>query len=262
MKKLKNILLWLFLAAYLVVILGFVTEGRKSVICSKVEIKISDEDMNKFLMQDDIKKALDHFKIRQIGLPVDSVDTYLAENIINKNSAVRNCSAFTTIDGKFHIEVEQRKPILRVVNKKLLNYFIDDTGQIIPVNGQSSSFTLVANGNISEPFEIIAGKNIFPSKKDTILRPNAIYELYAIAKYIDNDDFWRSQIEQVFVDSHSEMRLVPRIGSQVIIFGHADNLDYKFRKLKSLYRAFNQIGWNQYKTINLKYKDQIVCTKH
>ena len=157
--------------------------------------------------------------------------------------------------------MEQRKPILRVVNKKLLNYFIDNTGQIIPVTGQSSSFTLLANGNINEPFEIIAGKNIFPSKKDTILRPNTIYDLYSMAKYIDNDDFWRSQIEQIYVDNHGEMQLVPRVGSQIIIFGHSDNLDYKFRKLKSIYRAFNEIGWNQYKTINLKYKDQVVCTK-
>ncbi len=261
MKKIKNILLWFFLAAYLVVILGFVAEGRKHIICNKVEIVVENEEMNRFLKQEDIKKAIDHFKIRQLGVPIDSVDTYLAEKIVDKNPAVRSSAAYTTIDGKFLIEVEQRKPILRVVDKKLLNYYIDNTGQIIPVTGQSASLTLLANGNINEPFEVISGKNIFPSNKDSILRPNVIYELFSLAKYIDKDDFWRSQIEQIYVDSHGEMQLVPRVGSQIIIFGHSDDLDNKFKKLKSLYRAFNQIGWNQYKTINLKYKDQIVCTK-
>ena len=261
MEKVKNILLWTILAVYLIVILGFVAENRKTVICNKVDIYIPDENTNKFLQQKDVQKVLTKYKLKLIGMPIDSVNTYIAKELINKNPAVKSSAVYTTIDGRLCINVEQRKPILRVINKSYQNYFIDENGQIIPLINQYASLTLVANGNISEPFDVSVSRNILPSRKDTILMPNIIYDLYFMAKYISQNDFWNSQIEQIYVDSHGEMQLIPRVGSHIILFGKADNLALKFQKLKSMYRAFNEIGWNQYKTINLKYNNQVICTK-
>jgi cell division protein FtsQ len=243
------------------VVLGFVYENRQKVICNKVNISISDEDMNKFLGKEDIFKVLDKYKLKMIGMPIDSINTFLAEELINKSRAVRTTSAYITIDGKLNIEVEQRRPILRVTNQKLQNYYLDETGQLLPMLKQYASYTLIANGYISEPFDVTVERNIFPSRKDTIIMPNIIYDLYRVSKFISNDDFWRSQIVQLYVNNNREIELVPRVGSQTIIFGQSDDLDNKFRKLKAMYRAFNEIGWNQYKTINLKFKDQVICTK-
>jgi cell division protein FtsQ len=261
MQKIKNILLWVVLAVYFIAILGFVAENRRHVICSKIEINISDEEMNKFLQKNDITKSLAKYKTHLIGMPVDSVNTFLAEKVVVSNPAVKYCAAYTTVDGRLCVKVEQRKPILRVVNNKYQNYFIDETGQIIPQLSQYASYTLFANGNINEPFVISGSRNIFPTKKDSILRPNIIYDLYYMARFIQNDDFWNAQIEQIYVDSRNEMQLIPRVGSHVIIFGKADNIALKFQKLKSMYRAFNEIGWDKYKTINLKYNNQVICTK-
>ena len=261
MEKLKNITLWAALAIYLIAILGFVAENRKNVICNKIDIYIPDENTNKFLQQKDVQKVLTKYKLKLIGMPIDSVNTYIAEELINKNPAVKSSAVYTNVDGHLCINVEQRKPILRVINKKYQNYFVDENGQIIPLTSQYASLTLVANGNISEPFDVTGSRNIFPSRKDTILMPNIIYDLYYMAKYISQDDFWNAQIEQIYVDSHGEMQLIPRVGSHIILFGKADNLNLKFKKLKSMYRAFNEIGWNQYKTINLKYNNQVICTK-
>jgi cell division protein FtsQ len=261
MHKLKNILLWSLLGVYLILVLGFISDRHTKIICNKIDIRISDEDYNKFLQKDDVTRALERYKMKYIGRPIDSINTFIAEQIIDRNPAVESASAYTTIDGRLNILVRQRRPILRVTNKKLQSYYIDETGQLIPLMKEYAAFTLIANGNIEEPFDPTTPRKIFPFKKDSILRPNIIYDLYHVAKYIDDNDFWRSQIEQIYVDSHSEMELVPRVGSQIIIFGKANDLENKFRKLKSMYRAFNEIGWNQYKTINLKFKDQVVCTK-
>jgi cell division protein FtsQ len=259
--KLRNILLWMFLGAYLVAILGFVEENRSKVVCSGLEVSIKNGETNKFLRKTDVTRVLDRYKLKMKGAPINEINTFAAEELINKNPAVCKTSAFTTIDGKFCVQVEQRRPILRVINKHLQQYYVDENAQIIPLQNQYSAFTLVANGNIEEPFQVSLSRNIFPTKKDTILMPNIIYDLYYLSKYIDNDDFWRSQIEQVYVNSHHEMELIPRVGSHIILFGRASDIDEKFKKLKSIYRTFNQIGWNQYRIINLKYKNQIVCTK-
>lgn len=257
----KHIFLWVILIVYFFIVMGFVYENRQKVICNKIDISISDEDMNKFLKKEDIIRVLDNYKIKMIGKPIDSINTLLTEALINKCRAVRSSAVFTTIDGKLNICIEQRKPILRVTNQKLHNYYLDETGQLIPLIKQYTVYTLVANGYISEPFDVTVERNIFPSKKDTIIMPNVIYDLFNVANYINKDEFWQSQIVQIYVDKKSELELVPRVGSHTIVFGKSNDLEIKFRKLKAMYRAFNEIGWNQYKTINLKFKDQVVCTK-
>jgi cell division protein FtsQ len=261
MQVVKHIFLWVIITGYLIVVLGFVYENRRKTICNKVNISVSDEDMNKFLKKEDIFKVLDKYKIKMIGMPIDSINTFLAEELINKSRAVRASAAYTTIDGKLNIEVLQRKPILRVTNQRLQNYYLDETGHLIPMLKQYSAYTLIANGYINEPFDVTVERNIFTSKKDSIIMPNIIYDLFKVSNFINKDDFWRSQIEQIYVNKNGDMEMVPRVGSHNIIFGKSDDLEIKFRKLKAMYRAFNDIGWNQYKTINLKFKDQVICTK-
>ena len=55
---------------------------------------------------------------------------------------------------------------------------------------------------------------------------------------------------------------MPKIGDQVIILGDGENINKKFKKLEIFYKkAMPKEGWNSYKSINLKYKNQVVATK-
>jgi len=55
---------------------------------------------------------------------------------------------------------------------------------------------------------------------------------------------------------------VPRVGAHMIMLGSLENYRGKLHKLMVLYReGFSRVGWNQYEWINLKYKDQVICTK-
>ncbi|MFW6222798.1 MAG: cell division protein FtsQ, partial [Bacteroidota bacterium] len=56
--------------------------------------------------------------------------------------------------------------------------------------------------------------------------------------------------------------IIPRVGAHFIHFGSIDQYEWKFKKLKYLYKkGFSKEGWNKYEQINLKYKNQIICTK-
>ena len=64
------------------------------------------------------------------------------------------------------------------------------------------------------------------------------------------------------MNGNGEFELIPRVGAQVIEFGKAVDMEEKFEKLWILYNeGFHNTGWNQYERINLKYKNQAVCTK-
>jgi len=69
-------------------------------------------------------------------------------------------------------------------------------------------------------------------------------------------------IEQLYINKKSEFELIPKIGNHTILFGDIKEMKDKFEKLIAFYKqGISKSGWNKYKTINLKFKNQVVCTK-
>jgi len=65
------------------------------------------------------------------------------------------------------------------------------------------------------------------------------------------------------VNGAGEIELISRVGNQPVLFGDINDMEEKFDKLLLFYKeGLSKTGWNQYKTINLTYKDQVVCTKN
>ena len=86
--------------------------------------------------------------------------------------------------------------------------------------------------------------------------------LFSLARFIDEHAFWKAQIMQIHGEENGDLILIPRVGYQQIVFGKAVNIEAKFSKLKLFYeKGISEKGWNNYSQINLKFKNQIVCTK-
>ena len=87
-------------------------------------------------------------------------------------------------------------------------------------------------------------------------------KLLPLVTYLNGDSFLSAQIDQIYVNAIGELSMIPRVGDQVIIFGDPDDYQIKFRNLKALYtEGFKNGGWGRYKTINVEFRNQIVCTK-
>jgi len=109
----------------------------------------------------------------------------------------------------------------------------------------------------------VVGKNVSELDLETAHPDAAILnDVYAMSKFIGQDDFWKAQFNQVYVTRDKEFELIPRVGDHQILLGDAENLDKKLTKLRLFYReGLDKTGWNEYKTLNLKYTNQVVCTK-
>ena len=78
--------------------------------------------------------------------------------------------------------------------------------------------------------------------------------------FINQDEMWKAQIAQLAVNEDNELTLWPQMTKQLILFGPADEIEEKFKKLKLFYKeVLPKKGWNTYSSVNLKYKNQIVC---
>jgi cell division protein FtsQ len=249
---------------YLVIVIGFISDKEKLQHVTSVKIRIADSVQNEFIHVAEIRKFLDGRKFRLSGVSNGLIDLEGIEKSLMSRQIISEAEAYITEPGILHLDVRQKSPFVRIYNRKGQGYYLDEWGNIIPLTYNFSPYVLVVNGNISEPFNVTRTLNIFNVKHDSLpASQKTIYDAYRLVTFIRNDKFWNSQIEQVYVNGRYEFELIPRVGSQVIELGGADNLQEKFDNLKLLYvKGFNKIGWNHYQRISLKYKNQVVCTKN
>ena len=100
-------------------------------------------------------------------------------------------------------------------------------------------------------------------------------KLANFVKFIGASDFWSAQIVQIDVvpgegannggDRWTEPQLVliPRAGDHTIVLGELDGTErQRLANLMLFYRrTLWHEGWGAYTTVNIKYRNQIVCTK-
>lgn len=263
MKKFKNILFLILLISYLSVLSGFINIRENQVRIQSLQIHIKDSTDYQFIDKEDLKNMLAHNDFQLIGKPVKDVGLEKIEGQLKKHQIIKEAEVYITEPGILHLDIIQKKPFIRIINQTGQGYYLDREGSIIPLSASFSPFVMVASGAINEPFKINQITNIFEISYETLPSgQRVLYDLYKLAIFIDGDDLWESQIEQIFVDKNYDFKLVPRVGPHIIEFGKAENIEEKFENLKLLYtQGFNNLGWNQYIHINLKYKNQVICTK-
>ena len=266
MKKFKYIA-FIALSAVLVIglllCLGFVNKEQGALVCKSMDITVNQDNDLYFLNNIDVAKLI---KSRNavIGQPKASVNIPDIERALNSHANIANAEVFISIDGKLKVNVNQRKPILRIFNLSDESYYMDDKGMLMPLSDKYTAKVLIANGKIFESYSRNYKRTMQEIEKDSAVKARTLFdELFAMATYIDADDFWRSQIQQIYINEDLDMEVVPMIGDQKIIFGDTTAMAEKFKKLLIFYQqGLNTTGWwNKYALINLKFKNQIVCTK-
>ena len=231
--------------------MSFIGVKKKTVTCSNVTIFIPGAD--NFIEREEVDAMLRQSQGVLIGKSLGEMNLEDIERKIKSNAYIAYATVYADMDGVVSIRIEQRQPVLRVINAGDQDFYIDDQGLKMPVSPNFTANVLVANGKILEHFS---------GKVDTLITKLAA-DLYKTALFIKQDTLWSAQIEQAFVNEKSDIELIPRVGSQRIILGNADSLKVKMRNLRAFYRhAMPKVGWDAYKTINIKYVNQIVCEKN
>jgi len=260
MKWILSILFWIAVVAYYLLSLGFVSERRQEQICTSVKINVVDSTRSRFVTAKDIFQMVDNRNQKLTGVRFDSINVPGIEQRLGNFPPIRRANIYKTINGTVHIDVMQRTPVLRIINCYGESFYLDEQGDMLRHSSRYCAHVLVASGNINlrpeqKNYNVLTVENA--SGKRNIMR-----ELFELADYINNDRFWKAQIQQIYVREDGEFELIPLVGAHIIVFGTFDKPDVKFSKLEALYRnGLNVKGWNTYHVINLKYEGQIVTTK-
>ncbi|MGF1923695.1 MAG: cell division protein FtsQ/DivIB [Bacteroidia bacterium] len=244
-------LAWAICLSGVVVLMSFIDTKKQTVRCSDVKILIPGAD--NFIEREEIDAILMQSQGTLVGKPLEEINTHEIEKTIQANPYIAFAKVYADMDGVIQIQIRQRQPVLRIINAGGQDYYIDRDGLKMPMSPNFTANVLVATGDIFEGYG---------GRVDTLITPLAA-DLYKAALFIKQDTLWDAQIEQIFVNGKSDIELIPRVGNQRIILGNADSLSVKMGNLLAFYKqAMPQVGWDAYKTINIKYINQIICEKN
>lgn len=236
----------------LFVIIGFTNSRLSDRPINEVEIMVDNQFENYFIDQADVLALMnsedqDYLLNSSLG----SLNLKELETRIESHQFVNDAQAYMDLEGNLSIEVKQNRPLARVINPKGNDYYIGTQGDVLP---ESSHYTARVILVELESMDWLTEFNIRDAKGGE--------QVLELLEYIANDEFWNAQIAGVYIEGDVDLYLHPQVTKQIIEFGQAEKIENKFKRLNAFYkRILPYKGWNAYDTVNLKFKDQIVCKK-
>lgn len=250
----RNILIglgWLATLSGVVVLMSFIEVKKAEVVCKDIKVYIPGSQY--FIDKEEVDNILGVQRDGLVGRKLENINIHALEAKLKGNPFIEFAKVYVDMDGVIMVEISQRQPILRVMNRFDQDFYIDQHGLKIPLSPNFAAKVLVANGFVDE---------LFANHVDS-LHTDIAKQLFQTADFIRRDSLWNAQIVQVYVNQDHELELVPRVGNHKILLGNADSLKIKFDNLLAFYKqALPKVGQDTYKTINIKYTNQVVGIKN
>jgi len=170
----------------------------------------------------------------------DKLDLNKLEKVLNSHEMIEKSEVFVSVDGVLKAIVKQKTPIARVFDGDD-SFYIDYEGNTMPL---STNFTARV--------PLVSGKINKKNSED-------LAELFRI---IHNDAFLKKNIIGVQIMPNGSLIMLNRNFNYQIDFGGDVRVRAKFNNYKAFFqKAVLDSSLYKYKTIDLRFAQQVVCTK-
>ncbi len=230
MKIFLNVLKLIFSCCLLCFLLSF-TFNDKIKIERKVNLIELEKSSEKFVSKRQIVQITENFK--------NDLNISLIEKNIKEIPQIKDAIVYLNHNGDIDIKLEEKTPILRIFNENS-SFYLDSDCDLLPISKSYTARKLIVTGDLD-----------YYSKDE-------ICDLYSV---IESKEFYNSLITQIDIKKNNT-RLVTRIKDLEINIGDLSEIEKKFEKLTTFYeRVVKYKGWNYYEKVNLKFNDQIICSR-
>ncbi|MEY4432995.1 MAG: hypothetical protein RLZZ44_1128 [Bacteroidota bacterium] len=211
--------------------------GNRKLTNSKV-IFVGENQL--FIEQKTVNKLLIENNGDASAIRKDKLDLNKLEKAIDANPMVEKSNVFVSVDGVLKVVVKQKTPIARVFDGQR-SFYIDYKGNTMPL---SANFT----ARVPLVLGVINKKN-----------SEALVTLF---RKIYDDAFLKKNIIGIQIMPNGSLKMLNRNFDFQIDFGGTINVDRKIRNYKAFFqKAIVDSSLYKYKKIDLRFTDQVVCTK-
>jgi cell division protein FtsQ len=263
MKKWLKIALGILFTTGVIVLLISANQSNNSKVLQEPTIDLEVQNGVPLITESELLRVLKTNRLYREGILKSELDIYAIENFLDSLNEIQSADVFLSLGNEWSIKVKTKLPVARIVMNRGEDFYIDSRQKLMRLSPYSKPKILAFTGMetvFQNQFDL--DRIINNDSLKTIFK---LDEIYRISSYVCNDAFYDAQIVQVHYDREDGFVLIPRVGEHKIIFGSANSeeqVKQKFEKLTTFYEdVIPYEGWNKYKSINLKYENQIVAKK-
>ena len=227
-----------FLLGLVIFLYAFSSFKNNSRLVSSVNVYFNGED-NVFITSEMVNKLLIQSQEKLYFSPKDDIALNEMEFMLESNNMIKSAQVYLTVNGEVMAKVEQKRPIARVNSGDV--FYIDEDGFRMPLSTQYSARVPLVYG--------IFGKEDLQS-------------VYKVALNVCKDSFLKTYVTEIHQNENKEISLKLRLIDFEVLIGTLDNLEIKLKNLKAFYqKAKKDRMLDVYKSVNLQFDNQVVCTK-
>jgi len=244
MKKLNWRNMWvnvrlILIMVGLVALYSFTLKRNGERKLAKSVVEFIDED-GQFITQESVNKLLIENNSNAQTIRKDKLDLNKLEKTINANEMIERSEVFVGINGVLKAVVKQKTPVVRVMDDAG-SFYIDYEGNRMPLSTIHTARVPLVSGDITK------------------IESEKLCELF---RFIYNDDFLKKNIIGIQILPSGSLMMMNRNFNYQIEFGKTMNVEKKFNNYKAFFqKAVQDSSITKYKNINLKFTQQVVCTK-
>ena len=240
MRKVLNILLLVFtLSTIIALSVYFVYEHFHDKL-QNVNLTIIRNEENGFIdyekTHESIVEICDTTNNNHIFMiPVDSV-----VNMLESIPWAVEVDAEINLKSVLDVKLTECQPIMRIYNTQGKSVYLDSVGS------GYVRFPINELGNIADE-----------NYADTDLP-----EMYRLMKAVLDDEYARNCVKQIYKDNKKNYIFSLNITDIIVIFGEINDIEEKLAKMQIFFdKMLGNPELDNYKELNLNYKNQVVCTK-
>lgn len=241
MTMLRN-LFWMALAGCLGAVCLAAVDFKKQVALKGISVDLVGAEQGVYFMrpeniESEIRKIIGPLEKHTVG----DISCDIIEEVLSKNPFIRTVDVYVSGNAVLVARITQREPVLRVFGEGQ-SFYLDSEGKRIPVSPHYTPRVHVLTG------------------------PGAAQHAEAMLDMvmtISRDGELNALVGQIEVISRDEIVIIPTVGRARILMGDTSRMTEKFENLKAFYReVMAESGWDRYHSIDLRFRNQIICKKN
>lgn len=234
-----SLLLLLFAYCISMSVWGRVEADRH--VCTGVDIEVEGSRNMDTVVVKGVARELARYPHRIKGARLNEINTHDIERYLTKLNTFESVNCMISSGGRLRIEIVPLVPVMRafIGNK---SYYVNKDGKQIESKAEFYTDAPVVTGNFNSKFR---PKDVLP-----------------LIRYIKGDGMLKELVGMIEAKDANNLLLVPRMLGHVVNFGDTTRLDEKKQALQLFYKKVMPYkGWEEYDTISVKFRDQIVATR-
>lgn len=215
-------------------------EARKHV-CTDVLVRVEGNKMLDSIIRRGVYEELKEYPKAIKGAPLQSINTVEIEKYLTKAGTFESVNCMISARGELVVKIVPLVPVMRVFCGDK-SYYVNKEGRHIASNAEFFSDVPIVSGKFTHGFQ---PRDVLP-----------------LVNYLRKDESLSALVSMIVAENQHNLILVPRIKGHVINFGDTTRLDEKKKALTLFYRQVMPYkGWEEYDTISVKYRGQVVATR-